>query len=281
MAEQIQWSWENIASPMEWVQQQVQNSSQKLQEALDLLSGEQIKNTPWVAGLIAQMSWLLQECLSTHSNMFEQIAACVQETCEQKQKYEFDELSGLYSKHRFNDDIKTAVEKQKPFTVIMFDLNNLKTLNDTYGHKVWDAAIQEFANVLNQIFGGQPDTNAYRRWGDEFFVISYMDTTQIQQLLSQTEQWLSKRALTVTIKWKNIRTNLNFWAWYETYTPDMDLEKFLDTVDQKMYEDKEAKKRWWSQTTQKLISLAERKKQKETTKKTDKTWPAKIIEFPA
>ena len=50
----------------------------------------------------------------------------------------------------------------------MLDLDNLKTINDTYGHEAGDRALQETGMFLANTFGSNC---CYRYGGDEFLVI--------------------------------------------------------------------------------------------------------------
>ena len=75
-------------------------------------------------------------------------------------KYLDDILSGL----RYQD---TIVE---PTVCIMFDLNNLKTANDTMGHSAGDRLVMDFARLLRSVI---PDKDFVGRYGgDEFTSIN-------------------------------------------------------------------------------------------------------------
>lgn len=57
----------------------------------------------------------------------------------------------------------------EPVIIIVADMNNLKTINDTFGHKSGDEAITALANAVGGIF---KDCSCYRIGGDEFCIIS-------------------------------------------------------------------------------------------------------------
>lgn len=84
-----------------------------------------------------------------------------------------DTLTGAHNKEKFKEDLKTAVmthvRLNRPFSVLMMDLDNFKLVNDTYGHMVGDIAIQEFADLLHSEIRGI-DVLA-RFGGDEFALI--------------------------------------------------------------------------------------------------------------
>jgi diguanylate cyclase (GGDEF)-like protein len=93
-----------------------------------------------------------------------------------------DGLTGIANRKMIDKEIlpavKLAIEKQQSVWLLFLDLNNFKTINDTYGHDVWDAIIIKFAQHLNTFI-----TNFYkehfpqstpiiaRQWWDEFQVI--------------------------------------------------------------------------------------------------------------
>ena len=58
--------------------------------------------------------------------------------------------------------------KRACFTVAVFDLNGLKTINDNYGHECGDKAIVDAAKVLIAVFGRD---RLYRIGGDEFIAV--------------------------------------------------------------------------------------------------------------
>lgn len=80
-----------------------------------------------------------------------------------------DANTKLYNKTRWNDYIKENIQGDEPIGMIMIDLNHLKYINDTFGHKTGDKMIVNFAQILKSTF----DSSEFVcRWGgDEFTVI--------------------------------------------------------------------------------------------------------------
>ena len=66
----------------------------------------------------------------------------------------------------------------------MFDLNNLKTVNDTMGHSAGDQLILNFAKLLCSVI---PEKDFVGRYGgDEFMVVIYNTSkTEIEDILKQ------------------------------------------------------------------------------------------------
>ncbi len=85
-----------------------------------------------------------------------------------------DELTGLYNRRRFfiltEQYLKVAVRTKKRLLLLFIDMDNLKWINDHYGHKTGDQALIDLANILRKSFR-ESDIVA-RIGGDEFVVLS-------------------------------------------------------------------------------------------------------------
>ncbi|HHY09531.1 MAG TPA: diguanylate cyclase [Firmicutes bacterium] len=84
-----------------------------------------------------------------------------------------DELTGIYNRRAFNEEagrlINYSKEKNQPLAVAMIDLDQFKTINDTYGHNTGDRILVEFTKLLTKTIG---EENIFSRWGgDEFMVL--------------------------------------------------------------------------------------------------------------
>ena len=84
-----------------------------------------------------------------------------------------DYLTGLYNRTAFAEHKKlfynAMIEQQLPIGVIQFDVNNLKYMNDTFGHEKGDELIKLTAEGLKNSF--QRFGRCYRMGGDEFLVV--------------------------------------------------------------------------------------------------------------
>ena len=120
--------------------------------------------------------------------------------------------------------------------VMMFDLNNLKKINDTYGHEQGDVFIQTFASYLTRIL--TEDSFLARFGGDEFVIVQNHATwSQLEQMNIQLQSMLDVYNQTADHP-------ISYAVGYDIscknhYYLIMDL---LQIADQKMYEDKRYKK---------------------------------------
>ncbi|MEO0229214.1 MAG: GGDEF domain-containing protein, partial [candidate division WOR-3 bacterium] len=84
----------------------------------------------------------------------------------------FDSLTGLYTRGFFEERMKSEIEKIKRgggrFTLVMLDIDNLKYINDKFGHDKGDEVILRFASSLKSQTR-QSDLPA--RWGGDEFVL--------------------------------------------------------------------------------------------------------------
>lgn len=104
-----------------------------------------------------------------------------------------DELTGVYNRRGFitvtESLLKTARRSGCRCALFFCDMDNLKTINDTFGHKVGDEAIKALADILTHTF--RESDAIGRMGGDEFavFIRSPEDQEQAIQILeSRLEQ---------------------------------------------------------------------------------------------
>ena len=86
---------------------------------------------------------------------------------------DIDSLTGVKNKNAYVQweiKINTAIDngEQEPFAVVVCDINDLKKVNDLYGHKEGDACIRKACKKICTVFDHSP---VFRIGGDEFVVI--------------------------------------------------------------------------------------------------------------
>lgn len=80
-----------------------------------------------------------------------------------------DALTGVYNRNKCREIFRKLDSEKKRYAIVNYDLNELKYVNDHYGHERGDALIQAFASVLTDVFSQCGDV--IRMGGDEFIVI--------------------------------------------------------------------------------------------------------------
>jgi diguanylate cyclase (GGDEF)-like protein/PAS domain S-box-containing protein len=153
-----------------------------------------------------------------------------------------DDLTGLYNRRGFltvaEHQLKLAVRNRKSLLLLFIDLDNLKDVNDEFGHPIGDQALIQTTRILKKTFRGS-DIIA-RIGGDEFVVL----TLEISGASART---FSDR-LQKSLDSFNRHTRLPFtlalsvgWAHYDPARP-RSIHTLLAQADRMMYRHKQSKK---------------------------------------
>ena len=90
-----------------------------------------------------------------------------------------DHLTGLANRRRFERQLEREVGRVlrfgHPFSLLMIDIDNFKTLNDTFGHDAGDDAIRRISRVLRE---GTRGIDLAARIGGEEFAVLLVETGQ-------------------------------------------------------------------------------------------------------
>jgi len=93
-----------------------------------------------------------------------------------------DSLTSLYNRSFFEDQIRRLdTQRQLPLSIIIGDVNGLKLINDTFGHKEGDALLYECANILKKCC--RQEDFIFRWGGDEFSVILPQTGEEIAEIV--------------------------------------------------------------------------------------------------
>lgn len=80
-----------------------------------------------------------------------------------------DFLTGIPNRSKFMSDLNSALEDKRPCTVLMIDIDDFKTINDTLGHTAGDEALTQVAARLKEM--KSQILTPYRYAGDEFILL--------------------------------------------------------------------------------------------------------------
>jgi diguanylate cyclase (GGDEF)-like protein len=80
-----------------------------------------------------------------------------------------DTLTGLPNRRAFRRRLAREIDVGEGFALVLCDMDNLKTVNDTHGHEAGDRALQTLAGALRNEL--RRSDEAYRVGGDEFAVV--------------------------------------------------------------------------------------------------------------
>ncbi|NLV36935.1 MAG: diguanylate cyclase [Clostridiaceae bacterium] len=94
-----------------------------------------------------------------------------------------DSLTGLINKAKLNEELnmwmKFSSRYKTPLTLILFDIDNFKHINDEYGHLVGDEVMVKIIGAVKEMIR---ETDTLARWGGDEFTIIMPHTNRIQAL---------------------------------------------------------------------------------------------------
>ncbi len=153
-----------------------------------------------------------------------------------------DSLTGINNRRGFLDSVKSAVNSQyndgKRAMLVFADMDNLKQVNDLYGHKSGDFAIKSIANILKQSFN--EDDIIGRIGGDEFVAFAFLDDPTRPKIIRNTIAELSNKFNETCGEPYYIDISLGIGTF--TCSPTLNIEEVLHHADAALYENKKNKR---------------------------------------
>jgi diguanylate cyclase (GGDEF)-like protein/PAS domain S-box-containing protein len=152
-----------------------------------------------------------------------------------------DDLTGLYNRRGFfalaEQGFKTAQRMKTEMVLIFGDLDNLKEINDTFGHKVGDQVLVDTSKILKETFR---ESDIIARIGGDEFVILAMNApgNSCEKLITRFKQALNDHP-----RQKECHYTLSLSigiAWFDPQNP-CSIDALLAEADKLMYEDKQKK----------------------------------------
>lgn len=154
-----------------------------------------------------------------------------------------DDLTGLYNRRGFfalaDQHLKTARRAKRQVSLIYIDMDDLKVINDTHGHKEGSNALQEIADVLRSTFRSS-DIMA-RIGGDEFVILeTYTERTEAQNSVARLQDNLRQRNVESA---RDYDLSLSIGVALVDSDDSLTIEALLTRGDGLMYEEKRNKRR--------------------------------------
>ena len=201
----------------------VTSQIEKIEPEKDITKRIHIKGDNDITKLANKFNALLDSLQNYHDKMIE-IA-------------NVDPLTGTLNRRKgmikLENNIKRLRNKQELY-IAFVDINDLKNVNDTFGHNIGDEYISTCSNIiLNNI----RKTDFISRFGgDEFLIVfNNIDRKKSVAILNRIEKELSKES-------KTRKYNMSISYGIEKYRENMDVDSLIEKADEKMYRDKKRKK---------------------------------------
>ena len=156
-------------------------------------------------------------------------------TKEQLQKLAYyDQLTNIYSRHKLVEIFEQLRKRGRPFGILLFDLDDFKKINDTYGHNVGDIILKEFAKVIQQYIRKD---DYFGRWGGEEFLmfIPDIDTSSLYTKAQELRRAIAEHDFKVV---DGITTSIGAGI----YDTEDSLTTALESIDKALYQAKHSGK---------------------------------------
>ncbi|MCL6564915.1 MAG: GGDEF domain-containing protein [Acidobacteriia bacterium] len=148
-----------------------------------------------------------------------------------------DPLTGLYNRRFAEQRLQAETNRSQrhghSLSVLLFDLNDFKQINDRYGHAAGDLVLKEFADRLRGVL--RVSDVAARIGGDEFLaLLPDCPPEQLHHLLAR----LGK----MEVQWNGTRLPITYSVGWAGYQSGESPQQMLDRADRALYENKQASK---------------------------------------
>ena len=150
-----------------------------------------------------------------------------------------DELTAIYNMRAFTrlaeQEHEIASRTERPYSVLMVDIEHLKALNDTYGHEAGNRAVKLVAEALQRL---TRSTDAVARFGgDEFIVLLVSaDKAAADEVAQRVRNVVFATTLEVDVKMVRLKVNVGAASFPESGNS---LQAVMTAADRMMYKDKE------------------------------------------
>ncbi|MGH8661489.1 MAG: EAL domain-containing protein [Burkholderiales bacterium] len=158
---------------------------------------------------------------------------------------ERDALTGLYNRHRFNEElarmIADAQRHSSRVALLFFDLDDFKYINDTFGHRAGDAML---IRVAGEVAGQVRRNEMFARLGGDEFAILVPEISE--EMLRVLAERITRSLAMVRFQFEGQSLRLTSSLGIAVYPQHADnVEDLIARADTAMYQAKEAGKNAW------------------------------------
>ncbi len=140
-----------------------------------------------------------------------------------------DKLTGIYNRHALTllleKLLSYAQRNSQKLALILFDIDNFKRINDTYGHAVGDEVLKSVARVVKKVIRR---SDIFGRWGGEEFLVILPHTEEPLKVAEKIRKAVEER---VKVKGEKVTVSLGAVSYRERDTMD----SILSRADLAMY----------------------------------------------
>lgn len=133
-------------------------------------------------------------------------------------------------------ELRRAARQQSPMTIILFDIDHFKAINDTYGHLAGDACLRGLANLLRPRIHRAGDI--FARYGGEEFVLAIGGFDLSGSIALAQEFRAAIEAMQIDFDGAAIRFTASFGVVCAIPNPSLRSQDFLASADKALYQAK-------------------------------------------
>ena len=141
---------------------------------------------------------LILDRAEAERQLLEHASTLEEEVQEVKKRMEIDPLTGIYNRNRFpsamRDFTKIARDTGEPLSLVMFDIDHFKSINDTYGHDAGDEVLYGFSQKILSFLDRR---HVLIRWGGEEFILLclHYDGDQAKEFADKIREGVAETSL--------------------------------------------------------------------------------------
>lgn len=140
-----------------------------------------------------------------------------------------DMLTKLSNRHHIQTFYPQYAQSGRPYCVVIGDIDNFKSVNDTYGHGCGDVVLLSIADLIKN---NLPDTAVPCRWGgEEFLILIYGDKTSAVSVMETINEQIRNTAISYNENTLHITMTFGI-AFCEEQT---NIEKLITLADERLY----------------------------------------------
>ena len=179
---------------------------------------------------------LILDRAEAERQLLEHASTLEEEVQEVKKRMEIDPLTGIYNRNRFpsamRDFTKIARDTGEPLSLVMFDIDHFKSINDTYGHDAGDEVLYGFSQKILSFLDRR---HVLIRWGGEEFILLclHYDGDQAKAFADQIREGVAETRL---LPERQVTCSGGVGVWNGSSDDTTTLVKRADTA---LYESKE------------------------------------------
>jgi diguanylate cyclase (GGDEF)-like protein len=142
-----------------------------------------------------------------------------------------DPVTGLANRRVVTHRLEQAARQARPHGLVLLDLDNFKTINDTFGHPAGDELLAQVGQRLAALLADRPGALAARLSGDEFVLVVEGSASDVAAVATAAGQAISGKPAVVADQPIRVRASVG----YAIAVPGAAPEALLRDADMAMY----------------------------------------------